>query len=123
MAGLARASAYEEMPTNCLRGPGQGDAGRDGPGYGRPRTPRAHPPAGGGGHDGGHLGAGVLLEARTGRRRLLPVIAALAVASVLPLRHWPGPPLVALVTALAVALANAVVRVALGERLPRWSLR
>ena len=53
----------------------------------------------------------------------LEVIGALAIASVLPLRHWPGLPLAVLVTAFALALANAVVRVALGERLPRWSLQ
>ena len=51
------------------------------------------------------------------------VIAALAVATVLPLRHWPTSSLVALVTALVVALATAGVRVVIGERLPRWSLQ
>ncbi len=53
----------------------------------------------------------------------LEVVAVLAIASVLPLRHWPSPSLVALVTALAGALANAGVRVVIGERLPRWSLQ
>ncbi len=50
-------------------------------------------------------------------------IAALAIAVVLPLRHWPGASLAVLVAALAVALATAGVRVAIGERLPRWSLQ
>ena len=53
----------------------------------------------------------------------LEVIAACAIASVLPLRHWPGPSLITLVTALAVVLANAGVRVAIGKRLPRWSVQ
>jgi GGDEF domain-containing protein len=57
----------------------------------------------------------------------LEVIAACAIASVLPLRHWPSSSLVALVTALVTALAMALavagVRVVIGERLPRWSLQ
>ena len=53
----------------------------------------------------------------------LEVAAALAVASVLPLRHWSGSALAALVTALAVVLASAGARVVIGERLPRWSLQ
>ena len=53
----------------------------------------------------------------------LEVIGALAIASVLPLRHWPSSSLIALLTALALALANAGVRVVIGERLPHWTLQ
>ena len=53
----------------------------------------------------------------------IEVIAALAIASVLPLRNWPSPSLVALVSALALALTTAGVRVVIGGRLPRWSLQ
>ena len=48
---------------------------------------------------------------------------ALAVALVLPLRHWPEPSLLALVVPAAVAAVCAALRAALGERLPRWSLQ
>ena len=47
---------------------------------------------------------------------------ALAVALVLPLRHWPEPSLLALVVPAAVAVFCACVRATVGERLPRWSL-
>ncbi len=53
----------------------------------------------------------------------LEVIAAVAVASVLPLRHWPASSLVVLLVVAGVAMANAGLRVAIGERLPRWSLQ
>ena len=53
----------------------------------------------------------------------LELIGALAVASVLPLRHWPGYSFIALVAALVMALAIACVRLVVGERLPPWSLQ
>ena len=48
---------------------------------------------------------------------------ALAVAVVLPLRHWPEPSLLALAIPAAVAAAFAALRATVGERLPRWSLQ
>ncbi len=50
------------------------------------------------------------------------VMAAIAVASVLPLRHWPSSSLAALVAALVVALGAAGVRALVGARLPDWSI-
>ena len=50
------------------------------------------------------------------------VMAAIAVASVLPLRHWPSSSLAALIAALVVALGAAGVRALVGGRLPDWSL-
>ena len=52
----------------------------------------------------------------------LQVIGAVAIA-VLSLRHWPNWSHTVLLAALAVALANTGVWVAIGERLPRWSLQ
>ena len=49
-------------------------------------------------------------------------MAAIAVASVLPLRHWPSASLAALIAALVVALGAAGVRALVGGRLPDWSL-
>ena len=46
-----------------------------------------------------------------------------AVASALVVRHWPGPSLVALVTALALAASCALVRATVSGRLPCWSLQ
>ncbi|MDA8315841.1 MAG: diguanylate cyclase [Actinomycetota bacterium] len=51
------------------------------------------------------------------------VMAAIAVASVLPLRHWPSSSLAALVTALALALGVAGLRAVIGARLSDWSLQ
>jgi diguanylate cyclase (GGDEF)-like protein len=48
---------------------------------------------------------------------------ALAVALVLPLRHWPEPSLLALVVPAAVAGTCAALRATVGERLPRRSLQ
>ena len=53
----------------------------------------------------------------------LQVIGAVSIASALPLRHWPGASLPVLLAVLALALANAGVRVAIGERLPAWTLQ
>ncbi len=53
----------------------------------------------------------------------LEATGALAIASVLPLRHWPGASLVTLLVGIGVAVTMAALRVAIGERLPRWSLQ
>ncbi len=53
----------------------------------------------------------------------IELIGALAVVSVLPLRHWPGPAFIVLVIALVAALSNAGVRLVVGKRLPPWSLQ
>ena len=59
------------------------------------------------------------------RSRVAAALAAtggLAIASVLPFRHWPASSLMVLLVAAGVALVYAGLRVAIGERLPRWSL-
>ena len=53
----------------------------------------------------------------------LAATGALAIASVLPLRHWPGSSLIVLLVAACVAAANAGLRVVIGDRLPRWCLQ
>jgi diguanylate cyclase (GGDEF)-like protein len=53
----------------------------------------------------------------------LEFTGAIAIASVLPLRHWARATLVVLVVAIAVAVILAGVRLAVGSRLPRWSLQ
>lgn len=54
---------------------------------------------------------------------LLWAAGAVAVASVLPLRHWPSSSLAALVVALGIAAICAGLRLTIGPRLPRWSLQ
>ncbi|MHB1599392.1 MAG: hypothetical protein ACYCXY_11035, partial [Acidimicrobiales bacterium] len=53
----------------------------------------------------------------------LATIGALAVVSVLPLRDWPRSSLIALSVAAGAAAAVSGVLVAVGSRLPRWSLQ
>ena len=52
----------------------------------------------------------------------LAVIGIVAIASVLPLRHWQQSWLVTLLVVAGCAAVYAVVRATLGERLPHWSL-
>ena len=59
------------------------------------------------------------------RSRVAAALAAtggLAIASVLPLHHWPASSLMVLLVGAGAALVNAGLRAAIGGRLPRWSL-
>lgn len=47
---------------------------------------------------------------------------AIAMASVIPLRHWPPLTLAVLAAAAGITLACAAIRITIGSRLPRWSL-
>ena len=52
----------------------------------------------------------------------LAITGALAILSVLPMRHWPRSTLIVLLVAAGAAAVNAGLRLAIGERLPPWSL-
>ncbi|MGE0308110.1 MAG: diguanylate cyclase [Acidimicrobiia bacterium] len=54
---------------------------------------------------------------------ILPAIGALAIVSVVPLRHWPSHSLLVLLIAAGTAAINAALRATLGSRLPSWSLQ
>lgn len=53
----------------------------------------------------------------------LQATGALAIASALPLRHWPESSLVTLLTALGIVIVMASLRITIGSRLPPWSLQ
>ena len=53
----------------------------------------------------------------------LSAIGALAVVSVVPLRHWPFLSLLVLLIAAIIAAIIAALRVTLGKRFPSWSLQ
>lgn len=54
---------------------------------------------------------------------LLWASGAVAVISVLPLRHWSSSSLIAMIVAVSIALAFAAMRITIGSRLPRSSLQ
>jgi len=53
---------------------------------------------------------------------IFPLAAVAAILSVLPGSHWPHSYLVALLSVAGVGVVAVCVRLALGERIPRWSL-
>ncbi len=78
---------------------------------------------------GHHLGRNALLDrtrvllSRPGKvAAFLPAVGALAIVSVVPLRHWPLLSLLTLLIVAGIASITAVVRITVGERLPGWTL-
>lgn len=52
----------------------------------------------------------------------LATVASIAFLSAIPLRHWQFVPLLLLLISAGVGLANAVVRLLVGDRLPNWTI-
>ena len=94
------------------------------PGAAEPRVP----PWGDSVDASGLLGASaaararVLLSHPSRVAGILWTAGAVAVASVLPLRHWPQSSLLALLVPAGIATICAGLRLTIGPRLPRWSL-